>query len=144
MEKSYKIESVIVDTGIIYALADIKDAWHKKAVNFVSDFQGKILIPSSIIPEVCYLLNKYLGQSAEMAFINSLINRELIIEHFHTDDLMRCVELLKEYDKLNLGFVDASIIAISERLKIQKVLTTDRKHFSTIRPRHCKSFTLLP
>jgi predicted nucleic acid-binding protein len=75
LEESYKIESVIIDTGIIYALADKKDSWHKKAFDFIMIFKGKLIIPSPVIPEVCYLLNIYLGQSAEMFFIHSLINK---------------------------------------------------------------------
>jgi hypothetical protein len=64
--------------------------------------------------------------------------------HFNADDLSRCIELLKKHKDFNIGFVDASIIAISERLNVCKILTTDRKHFSMIEPRHCKVFNLLP
>ena len=144
MEKSYKIDSAVIDTGIVYAIADIKDSWHKKAVDFVSAFKGRLIIPSTVIPEACYLLNTYLGQSAETEFINSLINKELTVEHFNANDLNRCVELLKKYRDSNIGFVDTSIIAISERLNISKILTTDRRHFSIIKPNHCEAFTLLP
>lgn len=144
METGYKIDSVIVDTGIIYALADVKDSWHKKAVEFLSDFKGRLTIPSTVIPEACYLLNAYLGQSAEIGFINSINNRELIIEHFNFDDLARCIALLKKYNDFNFGFVDASVMAISERLKVSKIMTTDRRHFSVIKPMHCDAFTLLP
>jgi predicted nucleic acid-binding protein len=144
LEESYKIESVVIDTGIIYALADKNDSWHKKAFEFVKIFKGKLIIPLPVIPEACYLLNIYLEQSAEISFIHSLINRELRIEYFHANDLIRCAELLKQYDYLNLGFVDATIVAVSERLKIRKILTTDRKHFSAVKPKHCEAFTLLP
>jgi predicted nucleic acid-binding protein len=144
LEESYKIESVIIDTGIIYALADKKDSWHKKAFEFAKVFRGRLIIPSPVIPEACYLLNMYLGQSAEISFLRSLINKEINIEHFHSGDLVRCAELLKQYDYLNLGFVDATLVAISERLKIRRILTTDRRHFSAVKPKHCEAFTLLP
>ncbi len=42
------------------------------------------------------------------------------------------------------GFVDASIVAMAERLKICGILTTDRRHFAAVKPEHCKEFTLLP
>ncbi len=144
MEKGYKIDSIIVDTGIIYAIADIKDSWHEKAVEFLEGFRGRLIVPSTVIPEACYLLNTYLGQSAEIAFINSINNRELVVEHFNFDDLERCIALLKKYDDLNLGFVDVSVTAISERLKICKLMTTDRRHFSALKPKHCDAFILLP
>jgi predicted nucleic acid-binding protein len=144
LEKSYKIETAVIDTGVIYALADKKDSWYKQALDFVKIFKGKLIVPSSVIPEACYLLNIYLGQSAEIAFIHSLINKELNIEHFNANDLIRCADLLKQYDDFGLGFVDATVIAISERLKIREILTTDRRHFSAVKPKHCEAFTLLP
>lgn len=144
MGKGYKIESAVIDTGIIYALADKNDAWHRRASDFVSAFKGRLIMPSPAIPEACYLLNIYLGQSAEISFVDSLINKEIALEHFHPDDLKRCAELLKQYDYLNLGFVDASVIAISERLNICRILTTDRRHFSSVKPKHCEALILLP
>jgi predicted nucleic acid-binding protein len=122
----------------------LKDSWHEKSFDFISKFKGRLIVPSTIIPEACYLLNNYLGKSAELAFINSLINRELAIEHFAMDDLVLCVELLKKYDYLNLGLVDASVAVVAERLKVRKILTTDRRHFAAVKPRHCEAFTLLP
>ncbi len=68
----------------------------------------------------------------------------LVLEHSTTQDLVRIAELLKIYRDANIGFVDASVVAIAERLKISGVLTTDRRHFETIKPQHCKEFRLLP
>ena len=145
MEKRGKIvDVVIIDTGIIYAISDKRDVWHKRSVDFVTKFKGKIIAPSTIIPETCYLLNTYLGQSVEKSFISALVNKELIIENYSIDDLKRCVEILKKYETLNIGIVDASIIAIAERMRIRKIITTDRRHFSTIKPNHIDYFTLLP
>ena len=144
MAKIYKVESLIIDTGVIYALADRKDNWHAAAATFMSDFTGRLFVPSTVVPEACYLLNNYLGQDAEMGLIQSLINREMVLEHSTTQDLARIAELLKKYHDSNIGFVDASVVAIAERLKICNVLTTDRRHFAAIKPQHCKEFTLLP
>ena len=144
MERGKKIDRIIIDTGIVFALADRKDAWHRRSVIFIKTFNGRLIIPSTVVPEICYLLNKFLGKPAEVKFISSLADRELLIEHYDINDLKRCIELLNKYRDANIGFVDASLIAISERMNIRKLLTTDRKHFSFITPKHCKSFNLLP
>ena len=144
MEKGFKIDVALMDTGILYALADKKDSWHKRAVDFVSVFGGRLIVPFTVIPEVCYLLNAYMGQAAELAFINSLVKRELSVEHFREGDLSRCSEILRQYGDNNIGLVDASIIAVAERLKIRKVCTTDWRHFSVVRPKHCDALELLP
>jgi len=51
---------------------------------------------------------------------------------------------LKQYADANIGLVDASLVAVAERLGINTIITTDRRHFSLIKPAHCSAFTLLP
>jgi uncharacterized protein len=142
--KIFKIEPLLIDSGILYALADRKDKWHAAAASFLSGFRGRLHVPSTVVPEACYLLNTYLGRDAEMGLVQALIDRELALEHAIAQDLVRIAELLKKYRDLNIGFVDASVVAVAERLKITGVLTTDRRHFAAIKPNHCKEFTLLP
>lgn len=103
-----------------------------------------MIVPSTVVPEICYLLNTYLGSDAEISFVKSLVNRELLLEQSTFQDLSRIAELLKKYDDVNIGFVDASLVAVAERLRISGILTTDRRHFTAVKPQHCKEFTLLP
>jgi len=35
-------------------------------------------------------------------------------------------------------------VAIAERLKLQTLVTTDRRDFARVRPRHVRAFELLP
>ena len=49
---------------------------------------------------------------------------------------------MADYDQL--GFVDASIVAISERLKAREFVTTDRRHFSAVKPAHLPGLQLVP
>ena len=53
-------------------------------------------------------------------------------------------ELVEQYASLPLGGSDASVIALAERLQVDKVATLDRRHFTVVRPRHRASLTLLP
>lgn len=144
MARTFTLDVVLVDTGIIYALANRKDNWHERAVAFVEGFVGKLAVPSTVIPEAAYLLNNYLGQYAESVFIQSLLDGEMTVEQVTMVDLARANELLKEYADANIGLVDASVIAIAERLKISRILTTDRRHYGMVRPKHCQAFELLP
>ncbi len=134
----------LVDTGILYALADRDDSWHARARECVEGYPGRLLVASPVIPEVCYLLGSYLGQAAELKFVGALRKRELPIEHFSDADLPRIEELLRVYEDAKIGFVDAANIAIAERLNITEIATTDRRHFSAVKPKHCKAFALLP
>lgn len=59
-------------------------------------------------------------------------------------DLARCRELQTTYTDLGLGVVDASIIAVLERLGEPKVATLDHRHFATVRPNHVTALHLVP
>ncbi len=136
--------AVLVDTGILYAMADMDDAWHERAKAFLKDITDALVIPVTVLPEICYLLNTHLGKDSERNLITSITQGELRIEGLIAEDYRRSLQLLERYSNVNIGFVDASVVALSERLKINRILTTDRKHFSIIRPRHCHAFELLP
>jgi len=43
-----------------------------------------------------------------------------------------------------MGTVDASVIALAERLRLDVVATLDRRHVTIIRPNHVRSLELLP
>ena len=76
--------------------------------------------------------------------VQTVVNGEMAMEDLTVRFLRRALELLRRYEDARLGFVDASVVAIAERLKIERILTTDRRDFSLVRPRHCKQFELLP
>lgn len=58
-------------------------------------------------------------------------------------DLHRAAELAAQYEDIELGYVDASVIAFCERFGERKVATLDRRDFS-VRPRHCDRLRLVP
>ena len=144
MAKAFFLESIVIDTGIIYALADRTDQWHRRSVDFVSSFTGKLVIPITVIPEASYLMNSHLGPEAELSFLSSLVGGGIAVEPCSVADLSRSIDILRRYADANLGLVDASVMAIAERLKITKILTCDRRHFSLMRPKHCRVFEMLP
>ena len=136
--------NLIVDTGSLYALADRDDDWHLRTVRFLETNQENLIVPASVIPEAAYLLLTYLGPAAERQLLQSVLAGELAVEDITMADYRRALELLRRYESARIGFVDASVMAVAERLKIQRILTTDRRDFSMLRPRHCKMFELLP
>lgn len=56
----------------------------------------------------------------------------------------RHIYVTNRYGNLPLGFLDASLVALAERLDAKDLLTTDRRHFHVIRPQHARHFTLHP
>jgi predicted nucleic acid-binding protein len=132
----------LIDTGALYALADSDDAWHGRMRAFIEEEPRVFLVPITVVPEVTYLLRERLGRSAENLFVESLAAGETTLEPLKPGDLTRSAELMKRYDFL--GFVDSSLVAMAERLRLTALVTTDRRDFRRVRPRYVKAFELLP
>ncbi len=73
---------VIVDTGILYAIADRDDAWHEPVRSYLQAQGDTLLVPVTVLPEACYLLNQYLGRAAERRCVLSILQDEIKIEGF--------------------------------------------------------------
>ncbi|MEP7000450.1 MAG: PIN domain-containing protein [bacterium] len=136
--------TVVADTGALYALIDASDAWHARVLAWWRSQSSGVVVPVSVLPEVCYLLQTRIGPAAELAFVQAVAEGEFTTEPIEQEDVARAAALMHKYIDLPLGFVDASVVAVAERLETREILTTDRRHFSVVRARHTRSLTLLP
>ncbi len=135
---------MVVDTGVVYALLDRSDAWHERARGAWERHGEALVVPAPVVVEVCQLLAYRLGAKAEHGFLAAAARGEFLVESLESEDYLRAAELVDLYADLPLGFVDAAVVAVAERLEVDRVLTTDRRHFSVIRPRHVQRLALEP
>jgi predicted nucleic acid-binding protein len=132
----------IVDSGPLYASADDDDEAHAAALAVLQRSDLQLVIPALVAGETAYMLSRRLGPRAEATFLTTLEHWD--VEAPAPDDWARMGELVEEYASFPLGAVDASVVALAERLGTGVVVTIDRRHFPAIRPRHCDAFHLLP
>lgn len=101
-----------------------------------------VVVP--VIVESAWLIESRLGPVAEASFLRSLIAGEVERIEMLDADWARAIELVESYTDLGLGVVDASVIAVAERLGVTTVASLDRRHFNVVRPRHIDAFDLAP
>nr|WP_322779875.1 PIN domain-containing protein [Frankia sp. Cas4] len=135
---------MVVDTGPLVAALDADDADHKRCLDLLERYAGLLLVPAPVLTEVCWLLERERGSQAEAAFLDALAADELRLVELQKSDLRRMADLVRRYDNLPLGAVDASVVAVAERLGTAQVATLDRRHFTVVRPKHVPAFDLLP
>jgi uncharacterized protein len=133
---------LLVDTGILFALADAGDSWHERTRKYLESSRETLLVPVTVLPEIAYLLRERIGTDAELALAHAIANNELAVEPLDRRDWTRVEQLMKRYPFL--GFVDATVIAVAERLRLETIATTDRRHFGAVRPVHVEKLLLVP
>jgi hypothetical protein len=136
--------ALVLDTGPILALLDAGDLAHAASVAMIEEVREDLVVPTSVLVEIDYWTHKLLGQESWEVFVEDVASGVYRLEQLTVDDLVRASELERQYAELDLGLVDASVIALCERLGETKVATLDRRDFSVVRPSHCDSLRLLP
>jgi len=132
----------VVDTGPLYAAADLDDHDHDRALEVLQRPGHHLVIPTLVVAEATYFIGTRLGPTAEARFLAGFA--ALDVEAPTPADWSRIAELVAEYAGFPLGGTDASVVALAERLGTPLVFTLDRRHFGAVRPRHCEALTLLP
>ena len=97
-----------------------------------------------MIAEASWLILDRLGTAAQAAYLRLITSRQLTPVDLTETDWQRCAQLTEQYASLRLDLIDASLVAIAERLKLTTLATLDRRDFTVVRPRHADAFELLP
>jgi len=135
--------TALLDTGFLLAVLDADDR-HHAACQAALLGEPEPLLPDMVLPELAYMTLRELGYPVWTRFLRSIVAGELPLERATPEDLERTAELLEKYADGKVDFVDCAIVAVAERLKVQRMLTVDRRHFGMFRPKHCQSFSIVP
>lgn len=136
--------AIVCDTGAIYAMYDADDVNHQAVRRVIVSEPGPLYLPVVLLAEIDYLLTSRLGIDAALDFAESTASGAFLLQPLLQEDIVRCVELMRQYHDLVLGIADCSVVATAERLGIQRLLTLDERHFRAIRPKSLDHFILLP
>jgi predicted nucleic acid-binding protein len=124
--------AVILDTGIVYAYYDRRDAWHGPAVDLLQEEPGELIIPAPVIPEVDHLLGHRLSGEAQRTFYRGIVDGFYFVADLPREGYARVLELNNQFAEIKLGFVDASVVVIAETLVLRRIATTDRRDFGAL------------
>lgn len=127
--------AIVADTGgLLKALARTADG-RPSFPEFARALTNAslVIVPALVLAEVDYFLRAHRGAM-----------RKLVAEIFdpHTRyeyelpapaDIVRALELDARFPALNLGLVDGTVLAVAERRRVLRVLTTDHRDFGAVR-----------
>lgn len=121
---------VTLDTSAIVALMDRRDPNYQLAVRAAGREVGRLVIPTPIMAEVTYFIERRFSPMALDLFL-----ADIEADAYQLDcceaDLGRVRELAGKYADMPLGYADASVIACAER-RGGRVLSFDRRHFGVV------------
>lgn len=120
------------------------DARHTACARLLAAQEDGLLVPAPVVVELDWMLRRVTGNLAFDAFLASVEAGAVDVAELRPADYARVRDLCQQYQDLGLGFVDASVVAIAERLGQRTIATLDRRHFSVVRPAGGGHFDLVP
>ncbi len=136
--------ALILDTGPLYASLDRSDADHKACRELIEGTDGPLVIPAPVLVEVDYWIHSRLHPGVLVALLDDIVAGAYRVEELRDEDYRRVRELCDRSADADVGFVDAAVLAIVERLNEPKLATLDHRHFGVMRPRHVDTLEIVP
>ena len=135
---------MILDTGPLLAAHDIEDPDYSQSRELIDASPEELVVPAPVLAEVCYFMSQRLLPAVLVGFLRDISRGAYTVENLLSEDYARTAEICEQYADARVGFVDAAVLTVVERLGERKLATLDHRHFGLLRPRHVDALELLP
>lgn len=136
--------ALILDTGPLYASLDRSDGDHDRCRSLIELADEPLVIPAPVLVELDFLIHRSLHVGVLVALLDDIERGAYEVADLAPLDYRRVKEVCDRYADSDIGFVDAAVLAVVERLDEPKLATLDHRHFGALRPRHVDALRLLP
>ncbi len=123
---------------------DRTDRHHEASRLLLEGAAEELVIPGPVLVELDYWIHQRLYPGVFVTLLDDILSSAFRVEEVQAVDYPRIRDLCARYADADIGFVDAAVLAIAERLGETRLATLDRRHFGRLRPRHIAALTLLP
>ncbi|MGH2499994.1 MAG: type II toxin-antitoxin system VapC family toxin [Candidatus Limnocylindria bacterium] len=123
---------IVADTGPLLAAADSGDEAHRLGAALIVRAGRDLVVPDAVAAEADSLIRRRVGSPVARAFLASLAAGKPRRVSLPASLLARAVAIDRQYPHLDLGIVDASVMALAEA-EACPILTFDFTDFRATR-----------
>jgi predicted nucleic acid-binding protein len=135
------MKPVLLDTGVIVALLDRSEKFHKACAQTVREVEAPLVTCEAVITESCYLLRNLSGASE--AVIENIAAGIFQVPFQLSRDTAGVKQVLRKYKDRKIDLADACLIRLADQFGTADILTLDQD-FTVYRWGKNKPFRMLP
>ena len=122
-------DGVLIDTGVLVALYNRGDGWHRRATEWLSANRRLLHSVEPVLAEAAFFLPARLRPAlAELA-----ANGTIRLHHPDAAGLARIAALLRKYHDVDPDWADIALVWAAERTGIRRIATLDVADFGVYR-----------
>ena len=122
---------ILVDIGPLVALFDPADGSHARCVRVLQSVDEPLATTIPVLTEAFHLLTP--GSTGAQRLMDFISESGLTVWPFDDQLLSRCFELMIQYADRPMDLADASLVALAEAERLNRIFTIDRNDFATYR-----------
>lgn len=122
------MKSTLIDAGPIIALFNKNDTYHKVVKQFLKKFKGRLVTSWPVITEASHMLD--FNVQVQIDLLKWIKLGGLNIEEVTVEDIDRIIALSDTYSDIPMDLADASLVVLSEKLKIKEIVTIDSDYYT--------------
>ena len=135
---------ILADTSGLLSLYNVREPEHAAVRDIVAKEPGPLIVSPYVVAELDYLVASRMGQDAELIVLSELASPAYTLANLDRDDLRVCAQIIRQHADARLGVADASLLVLADRLGIDRVLTLDRRHFTSARTPSGRTLNVVP
>ncbi len=121
------MQNTLIDAGPIIALFNKNDRYHKKIKEFLKNYNGMLTTTWPVVTEISHMLD--FNVQTQIDFLLWIQLGGVNIEAIENEDIGRIIELSTKYSDIPMDLADASLVVLSEKLNINKIITIDSDYY---------------
>jgi uncharacterized protein len=136
---------IVLDSSVVVALMNEDEQHHERVREWMEGVRDGLCTTPLVLAELDYLIPKQGGAVAARALHASFESGAYAVEWWRSA-LPETIDIACQYESIELGLTDASLVALAAHLQTTRIATLDERHFRAVQPTDgsAEQFTLLP
>ncbi|MEX0783118.1 MAG: PIN domain-containing protein [Dehalococcoidia bacterium] len=135
---------IVADATPIIAASERRAPNRALAQAWLQGARERIVVSAPVTAEVDYMLATRGSLGSARNFISDVAAGRFQVECLANEEYALILSLMDQYQALEPGLADLSVVILAYRFNTTRILTFDQKHFRAMKPLQGGSFTLLP
>ena len=115
--------STLIDAGPIIALFDRDDQYNQVMMEFMQDFEGRLISTWPVLTEASYMLDFH--KQVKLDFLSWVSEGGIEVVNLEQWQLLKIREIMDKYDDLPTDFADASLLVTAEMRSLDSIISLD-------------------
>lgn len=134
------METLLLDTGPLVALANKRDKFHLACTDYLKSYRGRLLTTWAVLTEFSHLASSV---EATLPLYHWIERGGLELMPLGREELVTAIDWIERYADRPMDLADASLVVAALKTGCTKIWTLDRADFETYRLPGRKRFTLV-